>query len=311
MPFFVGDSTQDSATLYFTTFILLKYSAARTLSVYRQWRETLGWSSALAETLRFSVEDVAHAKDQVERAFRSLRNDDLVVRRGGHLYPKRLQDVQDGPEFLFVRGDVRLLDEPIVSVVGTRHPSSEGRGGAKDLALRLTERHVVVASGLAYGIDEAAHEGALSAGRTVAVIGTPLNKTYPREHRVLQQLISETGVVVSQFLPGLPVQRWNFPIRNATMSGLSIATVVVEAGETSGALIQARESLKQGRCVFVPQKAVENPSLQWPKNYVHHKGAKAFRDVDHLMQQLESEDLIKSMSDVRPRSVLTYVTGMQ
>lgn len=311
MPFFVGDSTQDYATLFFTAFILLKYSGTKTQTVYRQLCSIPAWSQALAEVLRVPEVDVVRTIGQVEHAFAELHSDDLVVRRGGHLYPKRLQDIPAGPEFLFVRGDIRLLDEPIVSVVGTRNPSVEGYKDVWDLARRLTERHVVVASGLAYGIDEAAHKGALSAGCTVAVIGTPLNKAYPRDHGALQHTISETGVVLSQFLPSLPIQRWNFPIRNATMSGLSIATIVVEAGETSGALIQAREALKQGRRVFVPQKAVDNPHFKWPQNYVYRRGALAFQDVDQLMQQLESEDLIKSVADARPRTAVEYATGVQ
>lgn len=311
MPFFVGDSTQDNATLYFAAFILLKYSATKTQTLYRHLCSVPAWSQSLADALGIPVVEVVRTIEQVEHAFAELYSDDLVMRRGGHLYPKRLRDIPAGPEILFVRGDIRLLDEPIVSVVGTRNPSAEGRRDARDLAHRLTERHVVVASGLAYGIDEAAHEGALSAGCTVAVIGTPLNKVYPRDHRALQDTISETGVVLSQFLPSLPIQRWNFPLRNATMSGLSIATIVVEAGETSGALIQAREALKQGRRVFAPQKSVDNPHLKWPQNYVYRRGVHAFQDVDQLMQQLESADLIKSVADVRSRTAVEYVTGVQ
>lgn len=310
MPFFVGDATQDNATFYFTAFTLLNCSVTKTREVYRQVFGDPTWPQALAHVLGISLSDVITAKDRVGRAFGGLYSHDLVVHKQGHLYPKRLKDLSGSPEFLFVRGDITLLDEPTVSVVGTRNPSPEGRREAWDLACRLTERHVVVVSGLAFGIDEAAHEGALSVGRTVAVIGTPLNQYYPRAHEALQNDIATKGVVVSQFLPKLPVQKWYFPLRNATMSGLSVATIVVEAGETSGALIQAREALKQGRRVFVPQRAVDNPNLRWPKNYVQHRGAMVFQDINDLMKQLEHLDLIKSLAEPPRRTAIEYATGV-
>ena len=151
-------------------------------------------------------------------------------------------------------------------------------------------------SGLAKGIDQAAHRGALEAGGdTMAVLGTPLNRVYPAEHKSLQQLIGEAGLLVTQFTPSGKVQPYNFPLRNATMSGLSLGTIVVEASETSGALIQARKCLQQGRKLFIPQSAIDNPSLSWPKTY-RDRGAIVFSEVDPVLA--EAKELIANNSDL-------------
>lgn len=142
-------------------------------------------------------------------------------------------------------------------------------------------------SGLARGIDRAAHEGCLVAGgKTVAVLGTPLDRVYPREHAPSQELIGEVGAAVSQFCPGFPVRRHFFPARNANMSGLSLGTVVVEASETSGVLIQARKALEQGRKLFIPQSAVDDPLISWPRRFLE-KGAVALRTINEVIAALK------------------------
>ena len=143
----------------------------------------------------------------------------------------------------------------------------------------LIKRNLVVNAVLAKGIDTVTHKSALqNGGRTIAVIGTPINQYYPKENKELQLAIEEKGLVVSQFPPCNPVYRWNFPTRNGTMSGISLATIIMEAGETSGAL-------KQGRDVLIPQLALNNSSLSWPKKYIK-KGAHSFKNLKEVLEIL-------------------------
>jgi DNA processing protein len=141
---------------------------------------------------------------------------------------------------------------------------------------------------LARGVDEAAHRGALDLGGvTVAVLGTPITRAYPREHRELQDRIGFVGALVSQFPPSAKTLPFCFPMRNVTMSGLTLGTVVIEAGEASGALVQARKCLQQGRKLFIPRSAVEDSRLWWPRHYME-QGAHVFSTVDELIGVLEA-----------------------
>ena len=226
-----------------------------------------------------------------------LEPDDHVVASDDVDYPPRLGEVAGPPRFLFMRGRIELLDgRPAIAVVGTREPSGEGRGRARKLGYLLAKRGIVVVSGLARGIDGEAHRGALAiGGDTVAVLGTPLTRVYPREHAALQAQIGAVGALVSQFHPAAEIQRHFFPMRNATMSGLCLGTVVVEASETSGALIQARQCLQQGRKLFIPQSALDDPRLTWPQRFLK-QGAHRFRTIEELMEVLEQEGLVEEGS---------------
>src|SRR5262249_28511522 len=157
-------------------------------------------------------------------------------------YPRNLRRVHDRPPFLFTRGDHRPDDARAVAVVGTRQASMEGLDAARSIASALSERDVTVVSGLAGGTDAAAHPAALEAGgRTVAVVGTGIERVYPAENRELADRIVESGgAILSQFLPDSPPRRTNFPIRNRTMSGYAVGTVVVEAGAAEGGARAAR-----------------------------------------------------------------------
>lgn len=242
--------------------------------------------------LEFGMGLVQETFEQVRSQMDRLERSDIILERGEPGYPKELEKVDGSPEFLFVRGNVALLHEPALAVVGTRNPSELGLRRAHKLGHLLAEQGIVVASGLAKGIDRAAHLGALSVGgNTVAVIGTPLTQAYPREHEDLQRRIGEVGAVVSQFYPGAEVQPFNFPMRNAVMSGLSLGTIVVEASETSGALIQARQCLKQGRKLFIPQSAVEDQVLRWPRTFLRRPNVYSFKQIEDLLNALEREKL--------------------
>jgi DNA processing protein len=178
----------------------------------------------------------------------------------------------------FALGDPSLLREPKVAVVGTRNASEAGLAACRALTQSLTGVGIVVVSGLARGIDRAAHETAIDAGgRTIAVIGTPIDRVYPAEHRALQERIAREHLVVSQFPTGWRTRPESFLARNHTMARLAHATVVVEAGEVSGALALAREALRLGRRVFVREVSVADSRLTWPRNLLK-AGASLLRD---------------------------------
>lgn len=170
------------------------------------------------------------------------------------------------PPTLFIAGQPEILmSGGRVSIVGARKASKKSLSYAGKLARVLVEQGHVVVSGLARGIDTAAHKAAISAGgKTVAVIGTPLDKVYPRENTPLQTEIMREHLCVSQFPSGYPMQPKNFPIRNRTMALISDATVIIEAGETSGSLSQGWEALRLGRELFITQWLTQEKGLKWP-----------------------------------------------
>jgi DNA processing protein len=175
-------------------------------------------------------------------------------------YPPQLSRLADGPAVLYVRGDPAVLAAPQLAIVGSRSPTPGGRGTAREFAACLARAGLTITSGLALGIDAASHEGALQAqGRTVAVLGSGLDQVYPREHAALAARIGERGAMLSEFPPGTPPLRPNFPRRNRLISGLSLGTLVVEATRYSGSLLTARLAGEQGRGVFAIPGSIHNP----------------------------------------------------
>ncbi len=266
------NASQDRAIRYFTLLSILGNTRqSREMIDLREEYQNFVRAGTISDSLIKAVGSDCPLRStlaKVTSAFKHLKHY-YIVEHGSAEYPPQLAQIPNPPRFLFLQGDVSLLTKPIVSIVGTRNPSDLGRWRAGKLAALLSRRGIIVASGLAKGIDAAAHQGTILAkGTTIAVLGTPLNQVYPREHAELQGQIAIEGLLVSQFAPSMAVQRYNFPQRNATMSGISLATVVIEAGETSGALIQADYAIKQGRIVFIPQSAVDNGNLQWPKKFL-------------------------------------------
>ena len=184
-------------------------------------------------------------------------------------YPRNLHSIYDRPPLVFVEGKwLDPSDSNSIAVVGTRNASLNGLTRARRLAAELVDSGYTVLSGLAAGIDTAAHESALeSNGRTVAVMGTGLDHRYPAQNRELaNEIVTKGGALVTQFFPHQTPRRWMFPSRNVVMSGLSLATVVVEAGRTSGAKMQARVALHHGRTVFLLRSLVK--SHEWARKYV-------------------------------------------
>jgi len=166
-------------------------------------------------------------------------------------YPSRLKEIDQPPPILYLRGELTAEDSWAVAVVGTRRVTAYGRQVTEELASYLAQNGVTVVSGLARGVDAIAHQAALKAGgRTLAVMGNGVDRIYPPEHRALAEQILASGALLSDYAPGTPPEGANFPPRNRLISGLSLAVVVVEAGETSGALITAQFAVDQGREVF-------------------------------------------------------------
>ena len=190
------------------------------------------------------------------------------------------------PQTLYVAGDVELVRQsPKVAVVGSRKATSEGLDNAVHVTQALLDLDTTVVSGLAAGIDTMAHRSTIEAGgRTFAVIGTGLDRAYPAENRALQDHLATHFAIVSQFAPGSPVTRANFPHRNRTMALLSDAIAIVEAGETSGTISQAWEALRIGRPVLLLETVAENPALTWPRKMLGY-GAEVLR-LSHLRDQL-------------------------
>ena len=220
--------------------------------------------------------------DQAERCAREadgklkdagIRDYDVRI-NGMEDYPARLRDARDPAELLYCQGTWVLSEMPSLSVVGSRRPSREGLLRAERLAREIVREEFAVVSGLASGIDTAAHLAALeSGGATIAVIGTPLAECYPPSNGLLQDAIAEDHLLIS-LVPVLGYawqsasqRRRNFPERNATMSALTLGTIIVEAGERSGTHHQARAALHKGRKLFILDSCFGKPSIKWPQRY--------------------------------------------
>lgn len=200
-------------------------------------------------------------------------------------YPPNLRQIFNLPPFLFIRGHLTPADSRAVAIVGTRKPSEEGLEQARRLAGELARRDVTVLSGLARGIDTAAHEAALEAGgRTVAVMGTGIRRVYPPDNEALAERIVGRGALVSQFLPDAPPTKWSFPMRNIVMSGMAIGTVVVEASATSGAKSQARQALNHGKRLFLVRSLVLQE--EWAKRYAAKPATTVVDSVDDILDVL-------------------------
>ncbi len=222
---------------------------------------------------------------------------DRVQETGGVLvtfaderYPARLRQIYDPPPVLWVRGDAGLLDRAGIGVVGTRHPSPYGAGMAEVLSRDLAMRGLVIFSGMARGVDTAAHRGALAAGgRTVAVWGTSIDVVYPKENkRLAEEIVATGGAIVSEFPLGTFPAPQNFPIRNRVISGMSVGVLVIEAGEHSGTRVTARCAMEQNRDVYAVPGNVTNKNA-WGPNTLIKQGAKLTATWEDVWEDLPSE----------------------
>lgn len=224
--------------------------------------------------------DIAAVFDTCQQ--RSIR----LLGWGDERYPEPLRHIQDAPAVLYVRGRTELLNRPQIAIVGSRNATRAGLDHAWQFAGALTEKGYAITSGLAQGVDGAAHAGALAAGGdTVAVVGTGADVIYPRGHRALTGQIVEQGVLVSEYPPGTSPRARHFPRRNRIISGLSRGILVVEAGLRSGSLITARLALEQGREVFAIPGSIHSPLARGCHSLIR-QGAKLVETVDDIEEEL-------------------------
>ncbi len=206
-------------------------------------------------------------------------------------YPRRLKDIEHPPPVLFIKGEICEADEYAIAVVGTRHKTAYGKQVATELSQFLAGNGITIVSGLARGIDSIAHEAALDAGgRTLAVMGCGVDIIYPPEHRDLACRIQENGALISDYYPGTLPEGINFPPRNRIISGLSMATVVVEAGEKSGALITAEFSANQGREVFSVPGPIFAPHSKGTNRLIRD-GAIPLNDFKDILMVLDVDQI--------------------
>ncbi|MEA1923370.1 MAG: DNA-processing protein DprA, partial [Pseudomonadota bacterium] len=209
-----------------------------------------------------------------------------IISRADGLYPKKLLNIYDPPPILYAKGDLSIFDFPAIAIVGSRKSSVHGRRFASDLAGALARHGISVVSGMALGIDGAAHEGCLDAGgRTIAVWGSGLDVCYPARHRKLAGKIAADGLLLSEFLLGSQPEKHNFPRRNRIISGLSEGVVVVEATLQSGSLITARCALEQGREVFAVPGLPGSPASKG-SNWLIKEGAQLVESIDDIFSAL-------------------------
>jgi len=261
-------------------------SAAQLFEVSLTELEGLGMPANSAQFV-FEGKARAAAEDEWKR----------VAEAGGSIltpedegYPERLREIYDPPAVLWIRGSVELLSRPGIAVVGTRHPSPYGAGMAELLARDLANRRLVILSGMARGVDTAAHKGAIEAGgKTVAVWGTGIDVIYPKENKKLAESIVATGgTIVSEYPLGTFPAPQNFPIRNRILSGMSIGVLVIEAAEYSGTRITARCAMEQNRDVYAVPGNVTNKNA-WGPNTLIKQGAKLTATWEDVWEDLPSQ----------------------
>jgi DNA processing protein len=209
-----------------------------------------------------------------------------VLTLGDAAFPALLLETGDPPLLLYAQGRLELLGAPALAVVGSRNPSAQGIDNARAFAEHLSRAGVTIVSGLALGIDAAAHEGGLAgAGSTIAVVGTGLDRIYPARHRALTHRIAKQGLLVSEFELGMPPLAENFPQRNRLIAGLSRGTLVVEAALPSGSLITARQALEAGRDVFAIPGSIHSPQSRGCHTLIK-QGAKLVDSADDILGEL-------------------------
>jgi DNA processing protein len=272
-------SSADTAAL-----VALLRAGRRPPGVYADLVEEAGSAQAVLEN-----EQPLLAADLIQTAAAEVRQwterDVRLVTVLDRDYPENLRAVHDRPPLLFLSGRLEPGDIRSVAIIGSRKASPAGRERAHRLSTALIDAGYTIVSGLAAGIDTAAHVTALERGaRTIAVIGTGLQHAYPPQNSQLQRQIAADGVVISQFWPETRASRETFPLRNAVMSGVSLATVVVEATVTSGARIQARHALKHGRPVLIAASLLEQ---DWAAELAVRPGVHVFRSAEEVIAVVE------------------------
>lgn len=258
------------------------------------------WGASFKELAQAGLEEpvvqkILDARDQIdpEAEFEKLQKLKIgVVTHGDEQYPKLLREIPNPPMILYVLGDILAKDEMAIAVVGSRKFSSYGKQATEDLVRDLARANITVVSGLALGIDAIAHKTAVQFdGRTIGVLACGLDSVYPASNRMLaEQILRKQGALISELPLGTPPLKHHFPNRNRIISGMSLGTIVVEAGTDSGALITARHALEQNRQVFAVPGSIYNPMSAGPNNLLK-MGAKLVASASDVLEELNLEHL--------------------
>ncbi len=240
------------------------------------------------------VENFLSVRKQINLDVLMKRIDDQgvqVLTWNDSVYPRRLKEIDQPPPVLFIRGSINVEDDWAVSVVGTRRVTPYGRQVASEIARFLAQNGITVVSGLARGVDAIAHQTTIQAGgRTLAILGSGVDVIYPPEHRKLAEDITKQGAVISDYPMGTQPESSNFPPRNRIIAGLSLATIVVEAGEKSGALITAEFAVEQGRDVFAVPGSILTPQSEGTNRLIE-QGARPLLRMTEILESLKLEQI--------------------
>ena len=249
-----------------------------------------------------TFDDRAAVEQEVERAGELGA---ALVSPWDERFPNRLREIYDPPAYLWMRGTLPEVDRPMVTIVGTRRCTDYGRAQAHHFAAELVRRGFTVVSGLAYGIDAAAHKGALDAGgRTIAVLGSGVGHIYPQSHTALAERIIDNGAVLSEYALDAEPDAPNFPERNRILSGLSLGTLVVESYSKGGALITARLAVEQNREVFAVPGGITKDSSRGTNRLIQRGHAKLMMEVEDLLEELP-EVTVEDPEEVDAETVTT------
>jgi DNA processing protein len=202
-------------------------------------------------------------------------------------YPKRLLEIGDYPLVLYMQGNLLREDQRCLAIVGTRQASLYGQEIAKELSLKLAQAGFTIVSGLARGIDTAAHQGALEKGRTLAVLGSGLASIYPTENTKLAQVIRQQGALISEFAMATPPDRQNFPQRNRIVSGMTLGTILIEAPQQSGAMLTVERALSQGRPVFALPGRVDQDSFKGNHALIKERKAELIENIQDILKHFD------------------------
>jgi len=282
---------------YWIGFNLIKgIGAVRMQALIRHFGDLeIAWKAAPIDLARAGlgaklIERILQARQNVdlEKLWAKLESQGIkILTWEDETYPQRLKEIEQPPPVLYIRGDYLPDDLFAVAIVGTRRVTPYGRQITEELATYLAAHGITVISGLARGVDALAHQTVLKAGgRTIGVLGSGVDKIYPPEHRALAEKMMGSGAILSDYAPGTPPDASNFPPRNRIISGLSLAVVVIEAGETSGALITAEFAAEQGREVFAVPGSILAPQSKGTNKLIQN-GALPLLSVNDLMQVLD------------------------
>lgn len=282
---------------YWIGFNLIKGIGAVRMQALIQYFSDLeaAWKATPAELAearlgKTLIERVVQAREGVDldRLWEKIEKQGIkILTWQDESYPQRLKEIDQPPPVLYIRGEYLPDDLFAVAIVGTRRVTPYGRQITEELSAFLAANGITVISGLARGVDAIAHQSALKAGgRSIGVLGSGVDKIYPPEHRGLAEQMMGHGAIISDYAPGTPPDASNFPPRNRIISGLSLAVVVIEAGETSGALITAEFAAEQGREVFAVPGSILAPQSKGTNKLIQN-GALPLLGVNDLMQALD------------------------